>query len=146
MVGLLGIRMLQLMNNVWSCSWLPTGRCGFIVDTYCIMYHRVLLLQNGRGKVSFQGLQQYTQKYGGGTLEETDLASIFNDFHPRVCARGSGRGRGTPGCVGQEGDAHTLWGDYTRVYVISLEEFMNPVPSFTPLYCLDQLNVCVPPL
>mmetsp|Transcript_76712 Transcript_76712/g.155915 ORF Transcript_76712/g.155915 Transcript_76712/m.155915 type:complete len:173 (+) Transcript_76712:66-584(+) len=41
-----------------------------------------LLDKEGLGSVSFDGLQQYSAKHGGGTLGDDDLQSMFTDFAP----------------------------------------------------------------
>lgn len=40
------------------------------------------MLQDRIGKVSFQGLQEFSKKHGGETLGEDELRSIFRDFQP----------------------------------------------------------------
>ena len=38
--------------------------------------------QDRTGKISFQGLQDFAKRHGGGTLGEAELRSIFRDFQP----------------------------------------------------------------
>jgi hypothetical protein len=38
--------------------------------------------QEGHGKVSLETLQEFSAKYGGGSLNDTDLQSMFGDMQP----------------------------------------------------------------
>ena len=71
-------------------TWVPTrnfqGRATSILRPHS---HKPpesssLCLQQSTGAISFTGLQRYTAKYGGETLGDTELKSIFRDFRPTV--------------------------------------------------------------
>mmetsp|Transcript_3061 Transcript_3061/g.8086 ORF Transcript_3061/g.8086 Transcript_3061/m.8086 type:complete len:156 (+) Transcript_3061:59-526(+) len=55
---------------------LPEHRKAKLLDVFR------LIDKEGRGRISYQNLQSYATKYGGATLKDEELQSIFSDFHP----------------------------------------------------------------
>mmetsp|Transcript_15079 Transcript_15079/g.32687 ORF Transcript_15079/g.32687 Transcript_15079/m.32687 type:complete len:163 (-) Transcript_15079:10-498(-) len=55
---------------------LPEHRKNKLMNVFRVMD------KEGIGKISFRGLQSYTQKYGGESLGDAELRSIFSDFQP----------------------------------------------------------------
>lgn len=90
----------ELMANL--CTHLPADPIQYMIDS--VQYgpdyakqdstglpeHRKEKLMHvfakmdemGSGKVSFRGLQSFASKFGGQSLSEAELGTIFSDFNP----------------------------------------------------------------